>query len=45
MSTNAADKPAEKRGLAAIPVALTVLATIFAGLSSSEMTRRCITAR
>jgi len=39
MSTNAADKPAEKRGLAAIPVALTVLATIFAGLSSSEMTR------
>jgi hypothetical protein len=39
MSTNAADKPAEKKSLAAIPVALTVLATIFAGLSSSEMTR------
>jgi hypothetical protein len=39
MSTNAADKPAERKSLAAIPVALTVLATIFAGMSSSEMTR------
>jgi hypothetical protein len=41
MSTNDAEpaKPAETKGLAAIPVALTVLATIFAGMSSSEMTR------
>src|SRR5262249_54179465 len=32
-------KATETKGLAAIPVALTVLATIFAGMSSSEMTR------
>ena len=39
-ATSESEKPAEKKGgLAAIPVALTVLATIFAGMSSSEMTR------
>jgi hypothetical protein len=41
MSTNAADtgNSKDKKGLAAVPVALTVLATIFAGMSSTEMTR------
>src|SRR5689334_21931573 len=34
-----APKPSAERALAAVPVALTVLATILAGLSSSEMTR------
>src|SRR5689334_25353096 len=32
-------KSSAERALAAVPVALTVLATILAGLSSSEMTR------
>ena len=34
-----APKSATAKALAAVPVALTVLATILAGLSSSEMTR------
>jgi hypothetical protein len=42
MSTAAAPetpKPPKERGLAAVPVMLTVMATVLAGLSSSEMTQ------